>query len=53
MGAHVPTSRRLHTGRFQLLRAHSNSIEHLAPLARRALAALENARAGELRVIGV
>ena len=36
-----------------LLRAHSNSNEHLAPLARRALVALANARAGELSVVGV
>lgn len=36
-----------------LIRAHSNSLEHLVPLARRVLAALSEARAGDLRVVGV
>jgi hypothetical protein len=39
--------------RVILLRAHSNSLEHLVPLAPALLAALPDARAGDLRVIGV
>lgn len=39
--------------RIVLLRAHSNSLEHLVPLSRRVLVALEEAHAGELRVVGV
>jgi hypothetical protein len=36
-----------------LLRAHSNSLEHLVPLVPRLLAVLETARPGDLRVVGV
>lgn len=36
-----------------LLRAHSNSLEHLVPLAPRLLVALQRPRAGDLRVVGV
>lgn len=36
-----------------LLRAHSNSLEHLVPLVPQVLAALEAAQPGELRVVGV
>ncbi len=36
-----------------LLRAHSNSIEHLVSLVPQVLRALPRARAGELRVVGV
>jgi hypothetical protein len=36
-----------------LVRAHSNSLEHLVPLAPRLLDAVDRARAGEIRVVGV
>ena len=36
-----------------LLRAHSNSLEHLVPLAPQLLRELPRARAGDLRVVGV
>jgi hypothetical protein len=36
-----------------LLRAHSNSLEHLVPLVPRLLVALQAARPGDVRVVGV
>jgi predicted nuclease of predicted toxin-antitoxin system len=36
-----------------LLRAHSNSLEHLVPLVPQLLAVVETARPGDLRVVGV
>lgn len=36
-----------------LLRAHSNSLEHLAPLAPSVLVSARQAKPGELRIIGV
>ena len=36
-----------------LLRAHSNSLEHLAPLAGPTLRAARQAQPGELRIVGV
>lgn len=38
---------------IMLLRAHSNSLEHLAPLVPRLLSELRTARPGEVRVVGV